>query len=118
MPKENLNLVVKRARTGLGLFTLAPIPKDQRIIEYVGPIITNEESIKKGGKYYFELDDKRVIDGRARSNKARYLNHSCRPNAMAYTTGRRVWIWALRTIKAGEELTIDYGKEYLESHIK
>ena len=28
----------------------------------------------------------------------------------------RVWIWSLRTIKDGEEITINYGKEYIGEH--
>src|SRR5436853_5047273 len=107
MNKGKLNLAVKRTMTGLGLFTLVPIPKGRRIIEYTGPIVTAEEATQRGGKYYFELDDKHMIDGSSRSNKARYLNHSCRPNAKAYISGRRIWIWSLRRLKAGEEITID-----------
>lgn len=118
MNKGNLNLVVKRSTTGLGLFTLQPIEADKRIIEYIGPIISAEEADRSNGKYLFELDEKRAIDGKSRSNTARYINHCCRPNAKAYTSGRRIWIWSLKKIKAGEEITIDYGKEYLDAHIK
>ena len=112
------SFAIKRTATGLGLFTLRPIKKGQRIIEYIGAIITNEEADRRGGKYLFELDEKRSIDGHARSNTARYINHSCRPNAEGLTTGNRIWIWALRDIKVGEELTLNYGKEYLDMHIK
>jgi uncharacterized protein len=112
------SFAVRRTKTGLGLFTLEPIKSGKRIIEYVGTIITNEEADRRGGKYLFELDEKRSIDGRARSNLARYINHSCRPNAEGMTTGRRIWIWAKKDIKAGEELTIHYGKDYLDMHIK
>jgi uncharacterized protein len=118
MSKGNLRLAVKRSATGLGLFALQPIPADQRIIEYIGPIISAEEADRRGGKYLFELDEKRAVDGSARSNTARYINHSCRPNAKAYTSGNRIWIWSLRNIKAGDEITINYGKEYLDAHIK
>lgn len=118
MNKGNRSLAVKRAATGLGLFTLQSIAADKRIIEYIGPVISAEEADRRGGKYLFELDEKRAIDGSARSNTARYINHSCRPNAKAFTSGRRIWIWSLRNIKAGEEITIDYGKEYLDAHIK
>lgn len=118
MNKGNQNLVVKRTNTGLGLFTLQAIPAGKKIIEYVGPVITSEEADRKGGKYLFELDDEHAIDGSARSNTARYINHSCRPNAKGYTSGRRIWIWSLRTIKPGEEITINYGKEYLDEHIE
>lgn len=116
--KGNYNLVVKRTTTGLGVITLEPIPADKKIIEYVGPVLTNAEADEKGGKYLLTMDKKYVIDGSPRSNTARYINHSCRPNAKAYTTGVRVWIWSLRQIKAGEEITINYGKEYFDEHIR
>lgn len=109
---------VKRSRTGLGLFALEEIPADKRIVEYIGPILTYEESDKRGGKYLLTIDEKYVIDGSPRSNVARYINHSCRPNAQAYASGIRVWIWSLKTIKAGEEITMNYGKEYFDDHIK
>ena len=112
------DFAIRRTATGLGLFTLRPIKSGKRIVEYSGTIITNEEADRRGGKYLFELDEKRAVDGTTRSNLARYINHSCRPNAEGLTTGSRIWIWALRDIKAGEELTINYGKEYLEAHIE
>jgi SET domain-containing protein len=112
------DFAIRRTKTGLGLFALRPIASGKRIIEYYGEIITNEEADRRGGKYLFELDEKHSIDGKARDNIARYINHSCRPNAEGLTTGKRIWIWALRNIKAEEELTINYGKEYLDAHIK
>jgi SET domain-containing protein len=118
MNKGKSKFAVRRTITGLGLFALEPIPKDKRIIEYTGPILTNEEADQKGGKYLHTIDEKYVIDGSPRSNTARYINHSCRPNAKAYTSGVRVWVWSLRTIKAGEEITMNYGKEYFDDHIK
>jgi SET domain-containing protein len=111
-------LAVKRSVTGLGLFALEAITADKRMIEYTGSILTYEEADKRGGKYLVKLDEKYIVDGRARSNIARYINHSCRPNSKVYTSGVRVWVWSLRAIKAGEEITINYGKEYIEEHIK
>ena len=118
MNKLEGKFAVKRTATGLGLITLQPISKGNRIIEYVGGIISNEEGQKKGGKYLFQLDEKRVVDGSSRSNLARYMNHSCRPNATAYTVRGRKWIYAKKDIKGGEAITINYGKEYFEEHIK
>ncbi len=118
MTQENNHYAVKRTTTGLGLFALQDIPANRRIVEYTGPVLTNEEADEKGGKYLFELDGKRSIDGSSRSNIARYINHACKPNAKGYTTGRHIWIWSLKAIKAGEEITIDYGKEYLDAHIR
>ncbi len=118
MSKGNGNLVVKRTSAGLGLFTLKTIPRNRRVVEYAGPILTSEEVEKRRGKYFFELDSERAIDGSSRENIARYINHSCRPNAEALVSGRRVWIWSKRNIKAGEEITYDYGREYFDDHIR
>jgi uncharacterized protein len=118
MIDEKKNYVVKRATTGLGLFAIEPILPHKRIIEYIGPLISNKEVEDKVGKYFFGVNTKWSIDGSARSNLARYINHSCRPNAEAFISGRRIWIWSRRSIKAGEEITINYGKEYFDDHIK
>ncbi len=118
MTKGKYRFAVKRSATGLGLFALEPIAAGKRIIEYTGPVLTHEEADKKGGKYLMTVDEKYVIDGSPRTNTARYINHSCRPNAKAYTSGVRVWVWSLRAIKAGEEITYDYGEEYFDDHIR
>ena len=119
MSKANPRFSIKRAAAGLGLFAQEPIQKGTRIIEYTGPLVSNEEvERRKAGKYFFGVNSKWAIDGSARSNIARYINHSCRPNAEAIVTGRRVWVWARRNIKAGEEITYDYGQEYFDDHIK
>ena len=119
MTKGNQKYTVKRTATGLGLFATENIPAGKRIIEYVGPFVSNEEVVRRSwGKYFFAVNTKWSIDGTQRSNTARYINHSCRPNAEAFVTGRRVWIWSKRRIKAGEQITYDYGKEYFDMHIK
>ena len=119
MDKGKRKYAVKRSATGLGLFAVEAIAKGERIIEYIGPLISNEEVEKrKAGKYFFGVNTKWSIDGSARSNLARYFNHSCRPNAEAFISGYRVWIWSKKRIAAGEEITINYGKEYFDDHIK
>lgn len=110
--------VVKRTRTGLGLFATEPIPAGKRLIEYVGEILSNEIVDQLRGKYFFGINSKWSIDGSARSNIARYCNHSCRPNAEAFISGKRVWIWSKKNIQAGQEITINYGKEYFDQFIK
>jgi SET domain-containing protein len=54
-----------------------------------------------------------VIDGRIDGNSAKWINHSCAPNcesdADSDPSGERIYIRALRNIKAGEELNYDYG---------
>ena len=50
-----------------------------------------------------------VIDGGVNGNEARFINHSCEPNCESVTRGKRIWIYALRDIQPGEELTYDYN---------
>jgi SET domain-containing protein len=118
MTRGHKRFVVKRTTTGLGLFATEPIPGGKRLIEYVGRILANEIVDKMRGKYFFGINSKWSLDGSARSNIARYINHSCRPNADAFISGKRVWIWSKKNIKAGQEIKINYGKEYFDEFIK
>ncbi|MEI6494660.1 MAG: SET domain-containing protein, partial [bacterium] len=113
----NYKLLVKRSVAGLGLFAGEPIKKDSCIIEYVGRIISEKEEYTSNSKYLFGINSKKTIDGSARSNKARYINHSCKPNAEAVIHQARVFIFATRNIKPGEEILYDYGQEYWQEHI-
>ena len=109
---------VKRSSAGLGLFADEDMPKGACIIEYVGRDITGPEEYTSRSKYLFGVNARKTIDGQARSNTARYINHSCRPNAEPEVSKGRVFIFAKRKIPAGEEICYDYGKEYWQSHIK
>ena len=114
------NFKVKRSTpgAGLGLFAEDPIKKGEFIIEYTGEILTGKESDEASGKYLFEVSSKKTIDGSGRENKARYINHSCRPNAEVDIKKGKVLIFAKRNIKAGEEISYDYGKEYFDEYLK
>lgn len=109
---------MKRAAAGLGLFATKLIPKGTRIIEYTGPRVANDIVEKSYGKYFFGVKKHWSIDGSGRENIARYVNHSCKPNAEALISRGRVWIWSTKQIKPGEEITYDYGKEYFDGIIK
>ena len=111
---------VKRSRAGLGLFAAEDIKKDQLIIEYTGDRINDAEADRRGGKYLFTVTDDLFLDGKDRRHTARYLNHSCRPNAEAEheTTEDRIYIRAKKRIPAGEEITYHYGQEYFKQLIK
>ena len=111
---------VARSLTGLGLFATREIPKKSRITRYRGPLLDHDEAVRienSGNRYLFEINDKWTVDGTARSNVARYANHSCNPNAEAYYYGRGVYIKATRRIKPDEEITYHYGMDYLRNVI-
>ena len=109
-----------RSRTGLGLFAILPIKKRARLAEYKGPRLKLKEAEaaeRRGNRYLFEVNSRWTIDGKARSNIARYFNHSCNPNTDVTIRQGRVFIYTLRPIKPGEELTYDYGRDYLKNVI-
>jgi hypothetical protein len=112
------HLKTKKSKTGLGLFTINPIEKGGFIIEYFGPILSHKEADEKGGKYMFETNSDRYVDGSIRSNTARYINHSCAPNCEVEIMRGRIYVFAIKKIEAGEELNYDYGKEYFDEFIK
>src|SRR5258708_17070014 len=106
MSKVVPTFTVKRTITGLGLFTLKPLTEGKRIIEYTGKIISSDDKKEMSGRYLFEINEKMAINGKTPTNLARYINHSCRPNSIAYLSGRRSWIWAKSNIKALQQITI------------
>jgi SET domain-containing protein len=114
----NFILKVKRSRTGLGLFAGEPIPKGKCIIEYTGREISKEEEYTSKSQYLFEINKNKTIDGRDRSNTARYINFSHAPNCEPEIHNARVYIFSIKNIKEGDELSYDYGKAFYDEHIK
>ena len=118
MPRRPFRL--GRAVTGLGLFATRPIKKKTRLAEYKGPILDYDTAVlveARGNRYLFEVSKHRTIDGKARSNIARYANHSCNPNCEPVIWRGRIFITTLRAIKPGEEIVYDYGIDYLRNVI-
>ncbi len=109
---------VGRAQTGLGLFAAQDIPERKLIIEYIGKRIptrlAQEIDRRRANKYLFEIDSRWTIDGASRLNLARYVNHSCDPNAEAESNHGRLMYRAIKPIAEGCEITLDYGEEHME----
>jgi SET domain-containing protein len=111
------HLRIGRAKAGLGLFALVLIRKGQFIIRYTGRKIRTETVYDLDTRYLFEINERWTIDGASRRNRARYINHSCRPNAEVYIVGHAIKIRAIRNIKPGDEITYNYGRNYFEAFI-
>ena len=103
---------------GEGLFAALPIKKGDFILEYTGTKIPTKVADEMTSRYLFEIDEQWTIDGSPRSNTARYINHACEPNTEAEIEDDRIMIYAIRDIKKGEELTIDYDTEYFDEFIR
>ncbi len=117
-PASGRRIQVRRSGVhGKGVFALQPIAAGERIVEYVGEVITWKEAQRRhphdpkdpNHTFYFHVDDKHVIDAKHGGNASRWINHSCDPNCEADEDDGRVFIKALRNIEAGEELSYDYG---------
>lgn len=99
---------------GRGVFAKRRIPRGTRIIEYAGdhvPILGLLRQLDEGTPsrtYVFALDDTTAIDGARNGNDARFFNHSCDPNCEPYIFDGHVYIYAMRDVPRGEELTFDY----------
>ena len=120
MTAKTADFSVKRTNAGLGLIANKAFKKGDFVIEYTGEIIPDEEADRRGNRYLFEINGKWTIDGTDRSNLARYINHSCRPNCEAEFDERakRIRIYALKKITPGDELSYDYGTAHFEEYIK
>ena len=103
---------------GFGLFARKSFKKGEFVAEYTGRKITAKEADELTTKYLFEIDEKWTIDGSPRTNIARYMNHSCKPNCETDVIDGKIIICAIRKIEIGEELTFDYGEEYFDEFIK
>ena len=95
-----------------GVFADERIPARRNVIEYAGETISLVEAYRrtKGAKevYGVTLDDFWVIDGAVGGSGAELINHSCDPNLRWRKLGNSIVCQSIRSIAAGEELTIDY----------
>ena len=106
----------------LGVYAAKNIKAETRIIYYKGKIITKKETEKNPkydnnkAIYLFNLNSRYDLDGDFEYNTARLINHSCNPNCEVAGKGLKLWIFALRDIKKGEELSYDYGFGFDENY--
>ncbi len=102
---------------GKGVFALQDLAEGETLIEYVGEVISWDEAQDRhphdpqdpNHTFYFHVNEDRVIDALHGGNSSRWINHSCAPNCEADEDNDRIFIKAIRNIKAGEELNYDYG---------
>ena len=105
-----------------GLYAAHNIKADTKIIYYKGKLITKKETERnpkydnEKAIYLFNVNSRYDMDGDFEYNTARLINHSCNPNCEVAGKGLKLWIFALRDIKKGEELSYDYGFGFDENY--
>ena len=102
--RNGVAVAVRRSPVhGKGLFARRQVAEGQYIGSYEGPMTERDGT----HVLWIEGDDEKIrgIDGR---NALRYLNHDDEPNA-AFDGNR---LFALRRIRPGEEIFIDYDHDW------
>jgi SET domain-containing protein len=105
--------VVRRSGIhGRGVFTLGSLIGRRKIGEIAGQLVRLPEARRRvegqARIYLIELTRRYALDC-SRSNAFKHLNHSCQPNCYLRIYRKRVEVYTLRTVAAGQELTVDYG---------
>jgi SET domain-containing protein len=105
-------LAIKKSRiNGKGCFATLDFPRRKKIAEYTGERITTAEANRRAGRRRLRicaLDSRWSLDGSRGGNGTHYINHSCEPNSYMKILYGHIQFYALRDIRPGEEITVDY----------
>jgi len=128
-------LVARRSHIhGWGLFTKIDVMKHDPVVEYMGEVICRAIGDKRekdyevsgeGSCYMFRLDLNRIVDATKIGSMARFMNHSCDPNAYARiidvenekASEKKIVVIANRNISAGEEITYGESSSATPDHL-
>jgi len=101
---------------GKGCFATLPFRKGRKIAELTGERVSRVEAARRmrGRRrlHICAIDSYWGVDSSRGGNGTQYVNHCCRPNSFMRVTRGHIIIYALRDIRPGEELTLDYGVTY------
>ena len=94
-----------------GVYASERIPANRKVIEYTGERVSRVETKRRAEakfNYLFTLDSYWAVDGAVGGSGAEFINHCCEPNCYARIVKGHILYMSKRTIKPGEELTVDY----------
>jgi SET domain-containing protein len=115
-------LRVKPSRiVGKGLFAATRIPRRAKIGEFEGEKVGLRESRRRAkGRAIIAIVEleRHALDATRSRRGFRFINHSCDPNTFMRCTPTRAEFYARRDIRAGEELTVDYGYNHHEGRLR
>jgi SET domain-containing protein len=107
---------------GQGAFAAEAIPARRKIGEIRGEAISVREARRRAKGVarimIVELSETRAIDASRSTDAMRFTNHSCQPNAVLRIRQGRVEFYAMRDVKVGEELTVNYGETHHEGKLR
>jgi uncharacterized protein len=114
---ESLIVVRRSPVHGRGVFAKRDIQKGEVIGEYVGERISHAQANWRyrnrnhndNHTFLFTVSSRTVIDATRDGNATRFINHRCDPNCEPQIRRGRVFIVAIRAIRAGDELGFEYN---------
>ncbi|REJ80151.1 MAG: SET domain-containing protein [Bacteroidetes bacterium] len=126
MPHLDKHLYLKKSQlpgAGLGLFTKIDIEKGTRITEYKGRLVEWKDVKHEDGynAYIFRLNRSLAINALPyKKSFGRYANDArgmkrikgFRNNADYIVEGKKCYLDAIRPIKKGEEIFVEYGGNF------
>jgi len=130
--------VFKTKNVGFSLKTKYAIQKGTYVGPYTGMYVLYDENNKEDSEmddtYFYETfqdlnetikkatkNKKRLfVDSREYGNASRFINHSCEPNLKTFhifgdSMVPIIGLFTIKNINAGEELSVDYTKEYWDA---
>ena len=101
---------------GKGCFATVHFRARRKVAELTGERVSRVEAARRmRGKrrlHICAIDSYWGVDSSRGGNGTQYVNHCCEPNCFMRVTRGHIIIYALRDIRPGEELTLDYGETY------
>jgi SET domain-containing protein len=115
-------LVGPSAIDGHGAFAGEAIPARRKIGEIRGEPVTVKEGRRRAKEQrrimMVEVSERMAIDASRSDDALRFTNHSCSPNAVLRINQGRIELYAIRSLAAGEEITVDYGPTHHEGRLR
>ena len=106
-----MEVIVRPARTGLGLFTTKRFSPGERILRVEGRIVDAGVLWRRQGSRFsancFRFGPETYLD--PGKGPGCFVNHSCDPNAGIQKSRNQLFLVAAKRIGAGAEITFDYS---------
>jgi len=114
--------VGRSAIEGRGCFLAAAVKARHKVAELQGERISHAEGRRRmRGQRRIrisDVDDRTAIDMNRRGDATAFINHSCAPNLFLRVQHGHPIVYALRDIRAGEELLLDYGDSHHDGKLR
>jgi hypothetical protein len=103
-------VTVRNARNGQGVFATRSYRPGQIILDVRGRIYNHRVLWRRGGTFAdncYRFGPETYLD--PGESAARYVNHSCAPNAAVGKQRNRLYLFAVERIATGDEIVFDYS---------